>query len=502
MKKRIFAALTALILAVSALTFTACSEPTPKELFSESLINAFNSEENSFISNMLNTEQKDTKSTLKLEIDKLAAQGNDLTSFGKIALEGTVLADFDSKLQKTDLSFSFMNENPTMSAVTDLNTGKLFYTDLLGVNKKPILIEDGQQNPSGDVDLSDVSIDPEAITQVIDSLTAVIEKNITETAYTAEEKTVTVDGKTFEGATVVTLNITNEMAKTIGKEFTDALLANEAIKSMMGDDFKFEEGDVPKSVKFTNTVVDEKSIALDVAIELPDKEKDESEDDSEDIFEGEFEFNKGPEYSNFSIHATYIDGNFKLDLGPVDANGKYFEEHGFMTVTYTLEGENEKFLFSLTDDGETREFLKIEGTYKDNKHEGTATIGADPNGVSLKYSLTLGETTADLSVGPMTVTNMGQKQEIDLLITANADMTDKNNVKLNGSVKLNVPGGLDVSAKYSMTSTVEDVTVQSVTDYETIDQVDMNKLQSDLAKKYPNLYRMFASSFMGNTDEF
>ena len=53
-----------------------------------------------------------------------------------------------------------------------------------------------------------------------------------------------------------------------------------------------------------------------------------------------------------------------------------------------------------------------------------------------------------------------------------------------------------------MTSTVEDVTVQSVTDYETIDQVDMNKLQSDLAKKYPNLYRMFASSFMGNTDEF
>ena len=274
MKKRFFAALTALILAVSALTFTACSEPTPKELFSESLINAFNSEEKSFISNMLTTEQKDTKSTLKLEIDKLASQGNDLTSFGKIALEGTVLADFESKLQQTDLSFSFMNENPTVSAVTDLNTGKTFYTDLLGVNKKPIILEDGQQNPSGDVDLSDVSIDPEAITQIIDSLTAVIEKNITETAYTAEEKTVTVDGKTFEGATVVTLNITNEMAKTIGKEFTDALLANEAIKSMMGDDFKFEEGDVPKSVKFTNTVVDEKSIALDVAIELPDKEKD------------------------------------------------------------------------------------------------------------------------------------------------------------------------------------------------------------------------------------
>ncbi len=496
MKKRIFAALTALILAVSALTFTACSEPTPKELFSESLINAFISEENSFLSNMLLTEQKDTKSTLMFEIDKFASQGNDLTSFGKIALEGTVLADYDSKLQKTDLSFSFMNEKPTMSVITDLNTGKLFYTDLLGVNKKPILIEDGQQSPSGDVDLSDVSIDAEAITQIIDSLTAVIEKNITETAYTAEEKTVTVDGKTFESATVVTLNITNEMAKTIGKEFTDTLLANEAIKSMIGDDFKFEEGDVPKSVKFINTVVDEKSVALDVEIELGDKAND---DTSEEADDGEEE---KPKYNKFAIHANYIDGNFKLDLGPVDANGKYFEEYGYMSAAYTLEGENEKFIFSLTDDGETLELLKIEGTYKENKHEGTATLGIEGTGVGLKYSFTVGESTADLSVGPMTVTNMGQKQEIDLLITASVNTEDKDNPKLNGSIKLNIPGGLDISAKYSIISTVEDVTLQPVTDYETMDQVDMEKLQSDLAKKYPNLYRMFSSSFQGNSDEF
>ena len=63
MKKRVLAALTAFVLILSAFAFTSCKEPTPKELFTDSLTNALAAEEDSLLSKLLSGDVSDQVAT-------------------------------------------------------------------------------------------------------------------------------------------------------------------------------------------------------------------------------------------------------------------------------------------------------------------------------------------------------------------------------------------------------------------------------------------------------
>ncbi|MBR5285391.1 MAG: hypothetical protein IKU30_00690, partial [Clostridia bacterium] len=336
MKKRVLAALTAFVLILSAFAFTSCKEPTPKELFTDSLTNALAAEEDSLLSKLLSGDVSDQIATFSFNVDKFKVQNQDLASMGKLSLSATASNDVDSGLSKLDMSFDVFGEKPTLGAVVDANGQKIYYTDLFGLNEKPILLEAGALALGQNVANASVSLDKEAVSDVVKAISEVLNKNITEEMFVSETKAVTVDGKEFDGATVITLDLSDEKVKTIAKELVDALLANEAIKSIAGDELKYDESDLPKSIKLTNTVVDEKSVAF--SIEISDKPEE-----------------------KFDIRATFVDGNFKFYMGTVDQNGAF--DDVYFEIAYTLDGENERFNISLYDDGKMSEdFAIIEGT--------------------------------------------------------------------------------------------------------------------------------------------
>ena len=444
MKKRVLAALTAFVLILSAFAFTSCKEPTPKELFTDSLTNAIAAEEDSLLSKLLSGDVSDQVATFSFNVDKFKVQNQDLASMGKLSLSATASNDVDSGLSKVDMSFDVFGEKPTLGAVVDANGQKIYYTDLLGLNEKPILLEAGALTLGQNVANASVSLDKEAVSDVVKAISDVLNKNVTEEMFVSETKAVTVDGKEFDGATVITLDLSDEKVKTIAKELVDALLANETIKSMAGDELKYDESDLPKSIKLTNTVVDEKAVAF--SIEISDKSEE-----------------------KFDIRATLVDGNFKFRMGTVDENGSF--DDVYFEIAYTLDGENERFNCSLYDDGKkTGDFAIIEGTYKDGVHIGKATIDT----FAFDYKVTESENGVALEI-----------EDTDAKFTANITYTDEK-LEINGNIKY-TRRAMEFSASYSITVESKDVTVEPITDYVSAKDVNLEDLLKKMSEKYPTI---------------
>lgn len=461
MKKRVLAALTAFVLILSAFAFTSCKEPTPKELFSDSFANAFASEENGFLSKLLGaSEIKDQYATFSFKVDKCSLGGQTLTELGKIELNGTASIDAESGLSKFDASFDLYGDKPTLGAVVDTANSKVYYTDLFGLNEKPVLLDASSAVPGVAVN-NTAGIDANVIKVVADAVTDVLKKNVTEDMFVSETKDVTVDGKTFQGATVITLDISGEKASTIAKEFVDALLADETIKEMAGEDgLKYDENDLPKSVKLINTVVDEKSVAFDI----------------------EATISEGNE--NIALHSSFVDGNFKLTFGNVDENGEYKDT--YWEISYTLDGEKEKFFVTLYDDGvKSKDLVIIEGTFKDGKHEGKAVA----EGITLYYTVTEIENGIELEIGPISTKYGSSSVNVfDVLLKAKITYID-DKMEITGNMSYtDTTAKIDFSASYSLTVEQKDVTVEPITDHITIDEFSNTDIESKLKEKYPTIY--------------
>jgi len=513
MKKRVFAAFLAVMMLLSIFVFASCNkeeetsteeskkELTPKELFAASFSNTFGSGEGADISGILGgtQEEKDTVGSFEIKFDKLSANGQDLASLGEISLKADISSDIENEISKLDIAFSMLGENPTASIISDNKNQKLYITDLLGVLDKAILFEmPEQEEENQDFEIANgimlSQIDEKVITHVVTSAVVAVNKNVTDSAYTQEIKDVTVAGKNFAGAKVITLTVTDEMAKTIASEFIDAILTNETIKTLLGDDFDKEEilktEELPTAVRVINTVVEEKSVALDVEIDLAEEKAEEASDADESDTEAE----EARGYNKFAIHANYIDGNYKLDLGPFDENGKYIDKEGYITVAYTLENGNEKFVISLTEEGETMEPIKLEGTNKDGKREGVFTFGKDEkNYLSINYECVEKENSASFKLHTLTLADEDKEtQKIPLEISA--ELTESENMlTVTGALQLTVENEFDLSATMNASIEYKDVTIESVTDSVSADEVDMESLLSEITQKYPMIFALLGS---------
>ena len=514
MKKRLFAAFTALIMLLSVFAFASCEdetatdtssnasaeesekELTPRELFTasifktvaDSVINTDNSGDD--IWNMLtgSTNAADSVGKLSLSIDKLNIEGATLDMFGgKASIEADIQFDKDTQISKIDYALDFMGEKPTGGVLYDNANKKMFITDLFDSLEKPILVNPANLEDSVDLGSynSAYSFDMDNVKYVFNSAVNAIGNNIKDDMFTSEVKDVTVDGNSYNGATVITLTVPKEASTAIAKEFIDSLLKNETIKSMLDADIEIEEEDFPESIKIVNTVVDKKSLALDVDIKLPEKTtaNDESDED------------EGPEYDTIAIHTSYVGDNFKLDFGPVDAEGKYFNEHGYISVSYTLDGENEKFIVGGMSDGEKVEIIKIEGTNKNGEHKGSAYFGTERDSLSFPYAFVENDNGGILVIGPFESNVSGEKEKLDLKISANLTATDTK-MSLNGTASFK-EGRNEIAVSFTETLEQKDVTLEPITDYIEIDDFDESKLETAFKEKYPTLYQMIA----GNNEE-
>lgn len=510
MKKRLFAALTALIMLLSVFAFASCEdesaeassdvsaeesvkELTPRELFTASIfktvadgvINTDNSVDD--ILNMLagSTNAADGVGKLSLSIDKLNIEGATLEAFGdKASIEADIQFDKDTQISKIDYTLDFMGEKPTGGVLYDNANKKMFITDLFDSLEKPILVNPANLDDSVDLDSfnSASPFDMDDVKYVFESAVNALGNNIKDDMFTSEVKDVTVDGSSYNGATVITLTVPKEASTAIAKEFIDSLLKNETIKSTLDENIEIEEEDFPESIKIINTVVDKKSIALDVDIKLSEKTTADDESDEDE----------GPEYDTIAIHTIYVGDNFKLDFGPVDAEGKYFDEHGYISVSYTLDGENEKFIVGGMSDGEKVEVIKIEGTYKNGEHKGTASLGTDREKVTFPYAFVEKDNGCSLEIGPFESNVSGEKEKLDLKISANLTTTDTK-MSLNGTASFK-EGSNEIAVSFTETLEQKDVTLEPITDYIEIDDFDESKLETAFKEKYPTLYQMIAGN--------
>ena len=193
MKKRLFAAFTALIMLLSVFAFASCEDESAE---ASSDVSAEESEKE------LTPRELFTASIFKTVADGVINTDNSGDDIWNMLTGSTNAADSVGKL-------SLSIDKPTLGAVVDTANSKVYYTDLFGLNEKPVLLDASSAVPGVAVN-NTAGIDANVIKVVADAVTDVLKKNVTEDMFVSETKDVTVDGKTFQGATVITLDISGE----------------------------------------------------------------------------------------------------------------------------------------------------------------------------------------------------------------------------------------------------------------------------------------------------
>ena len=508
MKKRVLSLLTALLLVLSAFILAGCpaEEPekplTPKELFSASLSNAFTG--NGASSNIMAgfDGSKDTVANMKLELTEFSANGQDITSLGAINADFTVSADVEKQLTSMDGSLSLFGETIPLSAVVDVNNNRVFITNLLGVYDKAILFP-------VETDIDEEMMENEEFSQLLDYINSgsaeavgnhviatvqkVISANIDDSVYTLETKDVTVEGQDFKGAQVIRLTLTGERIKTIGTSFIDELLKNEDVKKLFGDEFDYAEitdeikdaADEIASIVISNTVVDNKTVALDIV--ATESETDDDDDDDDDTID------------TFAAKFSKVGANFTFNIGYMDENG-FVAEKGYYTVKNSGSNGNYEFYVKFTEGNESKTLVsvKTEGTLSDNKFDGTVTGTIKDNTFSVKIVAEKGENSGKIAISNIKLKSESVDTELPLKLSL-VYAVEENKISYGGDIEFSVEEQM-VSVKAKMDCTVElkDVTIEAVTDYVKAEDVDGEALTSALMEKYPTIMSMLES--MGGSE--
>ncbi|MBR5285388.1 MAG: hypothetical protein IKU30_00675 [Clostridia bacterium] len=503
MKKRFFAFLTAIFMILSVFVLASCEdevvetsseaesqqELTARELFTASLLKAAISGANTgdlslFKDILFGDQSKDTEGKIEVNVNKLSAEGVDLASLGKIGMTADVKADIETESAMVDYNIFLLGETVDAGIFVENGT-KVYLTNILGAIEKPVLMQDGSAVIEGGAIGSTIGeIDPAVIETLLEDIIKAITENVKDEDFTKSTETVTVDGKTIENATVVTLTIGNDASRSILTKITDSINSNEEIVKLFGEELTLAEDEIPLSTKIVNTIVNEKSVALAVTVECPEDKADESAASDEDTAEDD-----DPEYNKFVVKADYLDGNFNLVLGPANDEGNFFDEHGYIKVAYKLENEKESFVFALIGEGKEQELIKLDGTNKNGERKGKLTLEVEGEGVTIEYSLSGSENNGNIQLGPVTVTSDGETIELDFNYTASYTITETT-INVSGEINFAMEGGLDLSADYSVSCEFKDVTFEPINDYVDVEDFDESVIEDAFTEKCPNIYAM------------
>ncbi|MBR6563004.1 MAG: hypothetical protein IKK70_03600 [Clostridia bacterium] len=491
MKKRIFALLTALLVILSMAVFAGCDkkddgddnddsvkELTAKEQFAASLENGIGGtlgEAESILGGGF-ANGSDTAGSFKLSIDKLEAEGIDLTSLGTIAMSGEFKFDNDSFRESIDLSLELFGDKPSLGMVVD--TDNIFFTDLLGLNDSPIRMPlDDYYNEADAEMLAQIeelyAAADEVIEKIINAGKNAINSNINDSAYTSEIKTVTYGGIEIKDATVLTLTIDKEKASNIVNDFIKDLVNIEELKGLIGNEINVDDALEAMSglgeIRISTIVKDDKLAGITVIV---------TEDDED---------------SAESIAAYFVttDNSFSFEMGLIDENGAFVEEEGIFECKYAydVEAGTEKFNMSFIEDGYTENFVLLDATVADGVHTGTLSIAPDENeSVSIDYSYEATANGCKLNITEIEVP--GTTLPLNLAIEYAVEET-----KITASMTLDISinGMVDLSASMEYVVETADVTIDEVTDYIEMDDFDVTNIEEDLKDLYPKLFMLFSN---------
>jgi hypothetical protein len=322
---------------------------------------------------------------------------------------------------------------------------------------------------------------------IIETITKAFENNFSEDKFQKETKTVTVDGKEFSDATVLTLVVDSEILKSFVDEVLTEFLANETFMEMM-DDEQFEKEDVLEalndfgSITFVNTVVDNKTVALDINIkaladdvEVEDYDEDGVAADTRNGLQA-------------AIKCSFVDGNFKIHFGPTDENGEFDLEQGTLKIEYTVEDGDELLEVFMENPNGKEVFLTAEGTYENGKHEGTLTANAEGSELSFDYMLKGDLLNGGFAISNFKMQSQGETQELPFEIAIDYNIGTKKtsySVAVKGDVE-----GVEFDIKMSVSCEYTDVSISvpsSVMSMEDITEDTLDDWMEELQDKFPKI---------------
>lgn len=534
MKKLISILLTIALLSISALSLVGCpadetqdessvEELTPKELFEEGLNNAFgvsdgaNAQGGELISSIIDAE-KDFVSQSKIDILKYKMDEFDLAEYGTVSITATNSVDFESQLQEMSTVINFLGEEASMKYLYG-NDGT-YYVDMFGINEKPLFLESfnfGEEEPDplesiiekyGDID----KFSDEMKKHITNAINKAFSGHADDGTYTSETKTVTLEGKEYKDANVITFKISGGNVAQIANELVDEILANEDLRSLLGDDFDektFLDGyDGLKEVRIINVISDKKTVGLDIEIEsIDDPESDEDDDPgfiplavspAESVSESSSE--EEPDTIVETVRSVFDGENYYITIGTMK-KGAYDLSRGYYTIKNVRNAETNEYEFIVKENTNTatKELLSFKGTKTDKKTEGVLLYLDEPSINTVKVSFE-----GDAKSGKIMLSEFKTSlPDPEFTYDFNA------NIQLVYTIeesKIHVGGKLHIAdeefeAEANLDEVIEfkEVTLEKITDYIAYEEFDITQMEEKLSEKYPKLSEFFDSMAGGET---
>ncbi len=544
MKKLISILLTIALLSISALALVGCpaeeevqnessvNEPTPKELFMEGLSNAFGSSDSEaeqsdiFTSLFFNT-GKDYVSQSKIDILKYKTREFNLTEYGTLSITASNSVDFESQLQEMSTVINFLGEEAPIKYL--YSKDGTYFVDMFGTNEKPLFLENYDFGEEGTNPLDSIIDKYGDISKLSEALGAhfaeatdkVLSAHAEDGVYTSETKTVTLEGKEYKDASVITFTISGGKVAQIANELVDELLAHEDIDAILGEDFDknvYLDGfDDLKEIRIRNTVSEKKTVGLD--IEFESTEDPDEEDTGPELTplsakplngtaESESDASKAEDDNLITIIETIncvFDGeNYYIYFGTMK-NGAYDLIEGYYTVKSVHNAETNEYEFIIKENTNTAttELLSFKGTKTDKKTEGVFTFVDEPSINTMKVSFEGDEKSGKIMLSEFKTSRSNSDVTYDF--DANIQLVytiEESKINLGGKLYITLDEKeIEMEANVDEVIEFKDVTLEKITDYMAYEDFDITQANEKLSEKYPKISGFFNSMAGGEGEK-
>ena len=513
--KKLTALLLALLMVLTVAALSACKEKggesstpadesskteqtaTPKQLFIDSL------RELSAESTKLPLTDKAQYSGMKITLN---AKGSVSSALADIALGADINGAFDMKNEAFSLDGKLNLLGDTLDVYIGTD-GENTYFDLPGILEKAVRLS--SETDPADEEGTDATVSAGMPTLPLDILNNLptaefkavadlakesFEKHIKDEYFTESNKDITVNGKEYKNARVLTLSADNDKCASLLTALRDEVLLSEemynamkALADLTGD---FEPGtyeefvasakedtdkdlaDCSANINADVVTEDGKAIACKSNVVIDFKERGmsivlDSEMDTE----------------SYNTEFSVSGGDDKIYL---KADGKNIE--------FYIVSDNERI-------GEVKCALN-----SDNVWEGTITIapeGEDNDVVSVKFAFKADENSFGFNISEISVTTEGVTITLPVQLTVSFEVTEAG-IAGDISFKLDLTeAGMPLSAELSAEFSVEfkeEVNVSLPESFVESDEVDPEKLLGKLTEKCPNAIALIGSLIGGGEE--
>lgn len=438
-----------------------------------------------------------------IDIDKLSIQGTDLCSDGNITLGiSGGFAGTDSCL--LDIALTLAGE--TAAAKLTGVEGE-YYFEIPGVTEKPIHISGAADADSDDSSASEESGQAAVISEasMVPEIIAMAKKyvqlfidNLPDTSFAKETKSVTVNGISFDNATVVTFNMTKEDFASVSEKLKTAMKADEDLKALVAklnaDDGSFDfdkeiDDMLAESIALSAsvTISEGNAIAFGCELTMPENKGDTSDDSSSDSF---------VDIEKLALDAyTTTASGVTVTSVKLDADGKNilsFENK--KTVSGGDKADYELSAAVCDEDGKNIVTLSLKASDGDEGKSGSLSVsidtGEDAQGIvkiSADYTSKTSDGCIEFSTEELTITTGGMDVTIPAVITVKVKCSEES-IELSASIAVSVAQAIDFSGRFTMSIKKNDsFTVSAPTDFDESENTDVNALITAFMTNYPGI---------------